>query len=578
MTDAVIEERGIFVTMRDGIRLAADVWRPDVDHSVPVLVGRTPYSKAMAEIVSFPKKLALAGFAVVLQDCRGRFDSEGEWGYLSCEVDDGYDTVEWAAVQPWSNGRVGMFGASYMANTQWLAAIGRPPHLDALAVEACAADHWSASFGTDGAFRLSLRMSWTALIVSAMAEQWGLDDELLSQLRAAFKAQSRAAAAGDRAKILAAKATTRLLLEDVYRFRPIRDNELLSSRTAWLGDIFDHEARGDSHWRLFNPSTYYAALDLPTVHVGGWYDIHLDGVLRNFTGMSKQAPSELTRSAQRLIVGPWSHWTPSMTKVGEVDFGADARIDMTEIQLRWFNTWLRDEEAQVSAPVRIFVMGPNVWRDEEQWPLARTQYTPWYMNSDGTLLPERRTIGNGTAHFDFDPSDPAPTIGGRLLGLGEVAGPFDQSPLDARRDVLTFTSATLSEPMEITGPVMVELWASSDVPDTDFTAILADVSPDGRVLNLCEGAVRARHQLDGPMTMDAIYRFRVDLVATSAVIAIGHALRVYVSSSSFPEWEPNPNTGHGIGVDGVSELRIAHQRVHFDSAHPSHIILPIIPD
>lgn len=575
---SVIEERDVRIPMRDGARLAADIWRPDTDRPVAVLVSRTPYGKAMVAQTSAPAELAAAGFAVVIQDCRGRFGSEGEWGYVQCEVEDGYDTVEWAAGQPWSNRRVGMFGASYMGYTQWLAAIAQPPHLEVIAPECCAADYWVASFDSGGTFRLAQRLGWTASIIAAMAPEWGIDDPALDKLRQAFLDARSAVVRADPAGIRTTREATKVLLDDVYRTRPIQDNELWHGRATWLEEIFQHEDRNDSNWRRLNPTTHYAALDLPGVHTGGWYDVHLEGVLRNFIGMRRQAPSERARQSQRLVVGPWSHWTPMVSVVGDVDFGPEATLDTTEMRLAWFRHFLQDGADPGWAAVRIFVMGQNIWRDEQEWPLARTRYTPWYLGEGGRLGPEPPAGEEPSDAFTYDPRDPAPTLGGRLLGSGEVAGPVDQRGLGSRADVLSFRSEPLAAPMEVTGPLWVDLWAATDAPDTDFTAVLVDEHPDGRRWNLCEGAVRARHSgTPTPLVAGAVYRFTIDLVATSVLLPAGHRLLLHVSSSSFPEWEPNPNTGRPVGVDADADLRPARQQIFHDARHPSHLVLPVIP-
>jgi putative CocE/NonD family hydrolase len=268
--------------------------------------------------------------------------------------------------------------------------------------------------------------------------------------------------------------------------------------------------------------------------------------------------------------------------VGVSDFGHEAVIDPTAMRLAWFRHWLQGDEDPGWAPVRIFVMGANVWRDEQDWPLERTSWTPWYLGGGGALGPEQPVDDTSDSHgpdsFVYDPRDPAPSSGGRVFGSWDVAGPADQALLDDRHDVLAYTSPPLDAPMEITGPVRVELWASTDAPDTDFTAVLAVVTSDGRALNLCEGAVRARHSgLGVPLSTGAVNHFSIDLVATSVVVPQGDRLRLYVSSSSFPEWEPNPNTGNPIGTDRPEDLRPAHQHIHHGALHPSHVVLPVIP-
>ncbi|MBO0729057.1 MAG: CocE/NonD family hydrolase [Acidimicrobiaceae bacterium] len=577
-TNAVIHDAHVRVPMRDGVRLAADVWRPATDQPLPVLVSRTPYGREMLTDLSEPERLATAGFAVVLQDCRGRFSSEGEWGYVRCEVADGYDTVEWAAAQPWSNGRVGMFGASYMGYTQWLAAVAGPPHLEVMAPECCAADYWVASFDSCGTFRLALRFGWTASVIAAMAPEWGIDDPRLDKLRQTFLDSRAAALRGDLVAVRDLQEAAKVLLDEVYRTRPIEGIDLWHGRATWLDEIFEHEARDDANWRSINPSSHYGDLDVPAVHVGGWYDIHLEGILANYAGMRRQAPTERARQAQRLIVGPWAHWTPMLPVVGEVNFGPEGVLDTTAMRLAWFGHFLQDGPEPSMAPVRIFVMGANAWRDEQEWPLARTRFTPWYLGAGGTLGPSAPGSDEEPDAFTYDPRDPVPTVGGKLLGMGELAGPREQAAVGERPDVLVYTSEVLSEALELTGPVRAEVWLATDAPDTDVTAVLLDVHPDGSAWNLCEGAVRARHSgVAVPMLPGAVYRFAVDLVATSLVLPAGHRLRLHLSSSSFPEWEPNPNTGRPIGADGEADLRSANQQVFHDVRHPSHVVLPVIP-
>ena len=571
-------ERNVRVPMRDGVELAADIWLPDDAPRAPALITRTPYGRVLSSTAGPPDLLAAAGFAVIFQDCRGRFDSDGEWSYVHADVDDGYDTVEWAAAQPWCNGRVGMFGSSYMGYTQWLAAVTRPPHLEVFLPECCAADYWCASFDSDGGFRISTRVSWTANVVAAMAEAWGIHDPILKRIRDANLAMRDGVVARDPKATHAARLQAKDVLDVVYRTRPIKDNPLFYGRATWLNEIFEHEARSDANWRRLNPSSHYNVLDLPAIHIGGWYDIHLQGVLENYVGMRRQAPTARAREGQRLIVGPWSHWTPQSGVVGEVDFGAHATIDSMRIRLDWFRHHLQGGPAPELPPVRLFVMGENVWRDEQEWPLARTAYTPWHLRAEGGLSPAAPGDGEAPDRFDYDPRDPCPSRGGRVIGAGEVAGPFDHRDIGGRADVLVYTSEPLAEPMEITGPVKVELWAATDAPDTDFTAVLLDVHPDGRARNICEGLARARHiGLPTPLTPGAAYCFRIDLVATSLLVAAGHRLRLHISSSGFPEWEPNPNTGAPIGTDRDGDLRVARQTVFHDARHPSRIILPVIP-
>ena len=320
-------------------------------------------------------------------------------------------------------------------------------------------------------------------------------------------------------------------------------------------------------------------LDLPAIHVGGWYDVHLAGILQNFTGMQRQAPTERARQAQRLVVGPWAHWTPLVPVVGDIDFGPEATFNPTRMRLDWFRHWLQEGPIPDWAPVRIFVMGENRWRDEQEWPLARTRYTPWYLGQGGRLGPSEPAGGGAGGCLHLRPSGPGadprrPPAGHRRGGrAGRTVPARPSGPTSS-----TYTSEPLGAPMEVTGPLWVDLWAATDVPDTDFTAVLVDVHPDGRGWNLSEGAVRARHSgTPTPLVAGAVYRFTVDLIATSAVVPAGHRLRLHISSSSFPEWEPNPNTGRPVGTDTDADVRTARQQVFHDALHPSHVVLPVIP-
>jgi putative CocE/NonD family hydrolase len=569
----VLVEHDIRVPMRDGVTLAADLYRPDVGTSVPALLTRTPYGPVMAQSAYEPERLARAGFAVLVQHCRGRFGSEGDWTYVHCEVEDGYDTVEWAAAQPWCDGRVGMFGQSYAGNTQWLAAQSRPPHLVALAPEACAADYWEGTFGTGGAFRLALRVGWTAVVIGQMARQWGIVDPELDHVREVTENLMAAQRLGD---ATLARKTARDTLDRIFRTRPLRDNPLWHARASWLDEAFEHESRHDSTWLRFNPTTHYSAIGLPALHIGSWYDIHLGATLRHYTGMRDQAPGAPT---QRLIIGPWDHWHPREHVVGDLDFGPAAAVDITKVRLDWFRRWLLDQRQPDQPPVRIFVMGENVWRDEPDWPLARTQYTSWYLHSNGTLAPTPPSTTDGFDQYTHDPRHPVPTTGGPLLGSGgEQPGPLDQREVASRADVLTYTSEPLDREVELTGPVTVDLWASTTAPDTDFVAVLVDVHPDGRMLNLCEGAVRARHVLPNPpLVTGAVYHFGIDLAATSVLLAPGNRIALHISSSSFPAIEPNPGTGNPLGTDTDADLRPAQQAIHHDRAHPSRVVLPVTP-
>jgi uncharacterized protein len=571
-------ERSIRIPMRDGVLLAADLWRPVAadgteNEPVPVLVCRTPYNRAMLGTAA-AEHLARAGYAVIQQDCRGRFESDGEgWCPVELDAADGYDTVEWAAAQPWSNGRVGMAGASYMGYVQWQAAVAHPPSLVAIFPETAAADYWDPIFGPGGAFRVANRVGWTLLVAMEEARRQGLDDPVLDELRDAVAALEP----GD---ILGRAAVMAPVVQRLQLHRPLRDIPFFARAAPWFRDYFEHDQRDDPAWLRSNPRSHYTTIDLPAIHVGGWYDVQLSNTLLAYEGMRDRAATPHAREHQRVIIGPWAHWGITETRVGDLDFGAESVLDVDALRVAWFDHWMRGVPSSVvdEPPVRLFVMGDDAWRDEHEWPLARTVWTPWYLHSDGELSVAAPPADDPPDVYTYDPRDPVPTIGGRLLGTGGARpGPIEQGDVASRPDVLTYTSDVLTDDIEITGPVRAVLWASTSAPDTDFTAKLVDVHPDGCSYNVCDGIVRARSQHPIPLVAGAAYCFTIDLVATSIVIPAGHQLQLQVSSSNFPMFEANPNTGNPAGSDRDVDLRPAHQRVLHDATHPSHVVLPVIP-
>jgi hypothetical protein len=568
----MVVERSVAIPMRDGVRLFSDIWRPDTDEPLPVLVTRTPYNRRISAEMGAGETLARAGYVVVSQDCRGRFESEGQdWLPVELDIDDGYDTVEWAAAQSWSNGKVGMFGASYGGYIQWQAAIARPPSLVAMLPECCASDYWDPVWGPGGAFRVANRMGWTLMVAMEEARRIGLDDPLIDEVR-----QAQAAAGQD---LLAQAEAVGSVVGRLMEYRPLRDVPFFAKAAPWYGDYFEHYRRDHPRWLWSNPRSHFAKITQPVIHVGGWYDVQTWGTIDAFVAMREGAATDHARHNQWLIMGPWTHWGIASGVVGDLDFGPEATLDIDTLRKEWFGYWLhgRDTAVLERPPIRIFVMGENVWRDEHEWPLARTQWTPWYLHAGGSFS-DAASAESAPDTYTFDPRDPVPTRGGRMLmsAGGFRGGPIEQGDVTSRADVLTYTSDPLTTSMEITGPVRAEIWVSTSAPDTDFTAKLVDVHPDGRSYNICDGIVRARTAVEIPLDPRAVYNLAIDLAATSILVAAGHRLQVQVSSSSWPMWEPNPNTGNPVGTDTRDELRCAEQAVFHDPAHPSHIVLPII--
>lgn len=551
--------------MRDGTTLRANVYRPAAEGRHPVLLTRTPYGKdfPLASSVLDPVQAARRGYALVVQDTRGRWSSEGDWATLRHERADGADTVAWAAAQAWSDGRVGMYGASYFGFTQWAAAIERPPALRAIAPMITWSEPLDGLVFRGGALELGLSY-WRAQIGMNELARRHRDDP-----RAAGVAIARLVGDMDR---LAAGGYASLPLRE---FGPLARHGLLED----LVDAFDGPERRE-RWEHARVAGSHDRIAVPSFIIGGWYDVFLGGTLQNYRETRRRG------LLAKLLVGPWSH-SQQGVRVGELAFGfasqaafVDLRADLGSLQLRWFDRWVREAQNGVDAepPVTVFVMGANVWRHEADWPLARAVETDYYLRREGGLSTERPGE-EGSDCYEYDPRRPVPTLGGATLMAPEYAsGPADQRPIEARDDVLSYTTSPLDRDVEVTGPVRVHLFAASSAPDTDFVARLVDVHPDGYAQNLTDGIVRARYRGGGgaaPLEAGRPYELLIDLWATSNLFRAGHRIRVDVTSSSFPRWDRNPNTGHPFGAD--AELATARQTVFHDAGHPSRIVLPIVP-
>ena len=572
-------EKDVPMTTRDGVILRADVYRPDGAGRYPVLLSRLPYDKNGRRRPGDIDIFVEHGYVVIMQDTRGRFASGGDEYYpLTWEGQDGYDAVEWAAQLPYADGQVGTMGQSYLGATQYLLAPTRPPHLKASFPASAPADfHQCWIYHTGGAFELGWQVPYAILMARDTIARAGLTKTLLPQL--------------ERELTAAPTPWAPPLSPEAYRRLPLMAwAELLEPVAPYLGDYLRQPDDGPSYWQI-DVGRRHGEIAVPMYHVTSWYDIFLHGGLANFSGLRDRAMTEEARAAQKLLVGPWAHLfpytSPTSTGTGDIDFGAEALIDLHGTQLRWFDHWLKGIDTGIldEPPVKIFVMGENRWRDEREWPLARTRYTPYYFGSrgrantaggDGTLHP-RAPGDDPPDHFVYDPADPVPTRGGNTLIL--AMGVKDQRPVEARDDVLVFTSEVVTTPLEVTGPVIVTLYAASSAPDTDFTAKLVDVHPDGFAQNLTDGIVRARYRhsrtTPTPLTPGEVSKFTIDLWATSHVFLPGHRLRVHISSSNFPRFDRNLNTGEDQATG--TRWQAARQTIFHDQRYPSHIMLPVIP-
>jgi len=558
---AVTIERNVPAKMHDGITLRADVYRPKADGKFPVLLVRTPYDKQGTTY--FAMKAAARGYVVIAQDVRGRFESEGEWYTFKNESQDGYDTVEWAAALPYSNGKVGMFGGSYVGATQFLAAIAHPPHLAGICPDVTAANYHDGWTYQGGAFEQWFNESWT----SGLAE---------NTMRRRAEAN------------WAPEQSIRVLpLKDYPVLAPPTDAGIAKYFTDWLA-----HPNFDDYWKQISIEDHYGQIQVPVFNTGAWYDIFQGGTLRNYMHLKTAAGTDAAKHGQRLLMYLGGHaGSPQAEKIGDVNFGSKAPIDLDEAILRWYDWLLKGQQNGVEheKPVKIFVMGKNEWREEDDWPLARAKSTRYYLHSTGA---SNGVAGDGALNtsapasekqdqFVYDPNDPVPTLGGPLCcgPLSTGIGPQDQRTAETRNDVLNFTTPAFTQDTEVTGPVSLDLWVSSSAVDTDFTGKLLDVWPNGYAQNLTEGILRMRYrnsqekpELANP---GEVYHITVDLWSTSNIFLAGHKLRLEVSSSNFPRFDRNMNTGED--QSRATRFVKATNTIYHDKAHPSALVLPIVP-
>lgn len=610
----VIVERDVMVKMRDGAQLATDIYRPaknrqPVEERFPCILVRTSYDKDQVHRSIDPEYFTKRGYVVVVQDVRGRYKSEGSYYHGVTEAEDGYDTIEWIAQQPWCNGKVGMTGISYLAAVQSAAAILRPPHLASIFHVKAPSNYYFKGFREGGAF-----MSYMIPIVFMFAIT--SKEAISNPFLVAALSNTKIAEWLNRQPLK--KGTSPL------RMDPLSEQ--------WLIDVMIHEDYDDYWknvplWVIDENWDRYA--DVPGYYIGGWYDTYCEDTF--YTGLAKRKSKPI-----KLLMGPWTHLDMERF-AGDVDFGPEAAMSYKEyndLQLRWFDQTLKGLDTGIldEPPVKIFVMGGGdgrknkagkmnhggKWRFEKEWPLARTIYTKYYLHADGSLDTTPPSKDEEPSKYVFDPKNPVPTIGSTfyfgettlitLHGLERAPlrgafhwivapGAYDQRenpnffgcktnlPLSSRHDILVFATPPLTQNVEVTGQVTVKLWASSTAPDTDFTAKLIDVHPpnedypDGYAMNLVDSIIRARYRksFEKPELMKPgeIYEFTIKLPATSNLFTIGHQIRLDISSSNFPAFDVNPNTGESPNVGGRTV--IAENTIYHDVKYPSHIVLPIIP-
>ena len=557
----VVFEHNVEARMRDGVILRADIYRPKGEGKFPVLLQRTPYDKTNGR--DFGRRGAERGYVVVFQDTRGRYASDGEFYTFKNEPNDGYDTVEWAAALPYANGKVGMFGGSYVGATQFLAAVTHPPHLAGITPNVTASNYHDGWTYQGGAFEQWFNQSWSS----------GLTEDTLRR------------ASG---KLTDPVKWDTVLPLTAYPMREMPEGKGLAPYYAdWLAHPDD-----DDYWKTLSIEQRYSQIQVPVFNIAAWYDIFLGGSLRNYELLKSKGGSEAARKGQRLLVTIGGHaggW--EQRKIGEVDFGEKAPIDADGWTLDWYDAILggASNEFASSKPVRIFVMGRNEWRDEDDWPLARAKATKYFLHSGGRA---NSAAGDGTLStaepaaeskdtFLYDPANPVPTVGGPLCCRGDLLkpGPFNQKEVEQRKDVLVYSTPALEHDLEVTGPVTAELYVTTSAVDTDFTAKLVDVWPNGFAQNLTEGILRLRYRDSQEKATlakpGAVYKISLDLWATSNVFLAGHKLRLEISSSNFPRFDRNLNTGE-VQATATRMIRATNTVLH-DKEHPSALLLPVVP-
>jgi len=539
-------EFNITALMRDGVRLSANVFRPASPGRYPAILLRTPYGKGKSATANY-QSFVNHGYAVVVQDVRGRYQSGGVFEPINQEVRDGDDTINWIAAQAWSDGSVGMYGGSYLGIAQWKAALSHNPHLKAIFPYVAGDDDYRDRFySTGGAMKLGHRLMWLA---DNMHAPGFVPPDFVKYVQA-------------------------LPLRDADRLATGHRLDVWKEATA-------HPAY-DDFWKSVSVREHLRELRLPVYSVAGWYDNFAESDLEAFEEMSRHD----TRA--RIMIGPWAHIFN--TKFDALDFGKDSQVSLRTEQIAWFDRWLKGQNADTpSHAVRLFVMGSNRWRDEDEWPLARAKPVKFYLTSFGhanTLqgdgaLATRPDAGVAKDSFVYDPHNPVPTTGGAVCCDPKIFpwGPMNQRGVEQRRDVLVYTSGAMVKDTEVTGPVQAVLYVASTAPDTDFTAKLVDVYPDGRAINLTDGVLRLRYResLSAPRLLPPgeVAKVNVDAGVTSNVFKAGHRIRVEISSSNFPRFDRNPNTGETEA--DATRFQRATQTLYHDRERASFVLLPVIP-
>ena len=553
----IVHEIDVLIPMRDGIELSADVYLPEGEGPFPVLLNRTPYNKDRG--VTRAKEFVDDGYAVVTVDSRGIHGSGGVWSPYVTEAEDGYDTQEWVGRQSWCDGNIGMYGSSYPGFTQLLPAPLRSRFVKAIVPVAAQSDNYGSIWYTNGLYHQALALRWGA---GQAAYAAGIEQPEVNWMR-------------------------------LMMHLPMKDTlAQVGLESPFVAATLEHSTY-DEFWRQMSIRHLYAEMDVPAFHITGWYDDLVHETIKNFIGMRAKSRSKHARRWQKLLIGPWGHGSPRNSRYGDVDFGEAMVVDRRALHRSWYDRHLKEADNGLDdeAPIRIFVMGDNAWRDEWEWPLARTETTRLYLSSSGAAntrfgdgrLVEVPPLNERPDNFRYDPRNPLPTYGGNGCCGGGLTphGPLDQRVNQQRQDVLVYTTTNLEADLEVTGGIELVLFFSTDVPDTDFFATVSDVYPDGRAIVIAEGMFRARFRTSleaaAWLTPEEVYEVTISFWETSNVFKQGHRLRLHVSSSNFPRFDRNLNIKKPVGQGRAVDIRVATQTVYHDRERQSHLLLPIIP-
>ncbi|MEM6413666.1 MAG: CocE/NonD family hydrolase [Pseudomonadota bacterium] len=542
----------LLAPMRDGVGLATDLIRPDAPGAYPVVLMRTPYNKVEAHDNSFLNSLVQRGYIVAIQDCRGRFNSDGVFTPYRNERTDGYDAVEWIAEQSWCDGNVGMEGGSYAGGTQWFAAMDAPPHLKAIMPGVAQWDAFHNEPVLNGCLLLPM-LEWMH-VMGRRSKQYGSDHEWFNQDRDYFHALPIASGA-----------------------------EAGGSTSEWWEEWMDHPNL-DDFWRSRSYSEDWRKIKVPALNITGWWDMGLPSSPGAFLGMRGNSRAPKVAAAQQMIIGPWPHWVNRKRNLNGVDFGEKAIVNLDDYKTRFLDRWLKGKDNGLGDDprVQIFVLGANEWRSSDEWPLPETAFTPFYFHSKGDanssngggVLSRDTPGGEPSDSFTYDPMNPT----GVRWDLRD--GPVDDRATAEREDVLCYTTKTLSEPLDVIGPVSCVLFGSSSALDTDWHVRLVDVHPNGEARYLCHGALRARfrNSFEEPELLEPnkIYKFDITMDACGIRFLPGHRIRIEVMSSWFPRYDRNMNSGAPNNFRDANPV-VANNRIHHEKAYPSHLILPLVP-